>query len=88
MNIYSVYDKATKTYGTPWFQPTDQAALRGFTNEVNRPAESNVIYTNPEDFVLYKLGKFSPELGVLDVNENPELMAKAIALVKTDTKER
>lgn len=63
MNLYTVYDKASKIYGNPWPAHNDVTATRQFKQEVNRQAETNPIYTNPSDFALFQIGEYDNESG-------------------------
>lgn len=82
VRIYTIYDKASKQYQNPWFQPSDVAAVRAFGNEVNRPDPANLAYQNPEDFSLHFIGVYDTETGTL-IREEPMLLAQAVKLVKT-----
>lgn len=53
-----IYDLKAETYFTPYFQTTINHAERSFRDEVNRPAEDNILYKHPEDFELHFLGFF------------------------------
>ncbi|QGH73234.1 MAG: DNA binding protein [Microviridae sp. ctKAt32] len=63
-NIFSVYDSKALCYGVPFFMATVGAAVRAFqdvANDVN-----SVINRHPMDFVLYKIGEFDDEKGIVE----------------------
>lgn len=64
--IVAVFDSAMNAYARPVFVPAVGAALRGFSDEVNRVAQAgqaNDLNSHPEDFSLYNLGQFDEETG-------------------------
>lgn len=65
INLYSVYDKVSGQYNTPFGAPNDTHAVRSFRMEVNRPNEQNVVYHNAKDFKLVKVGTFDHETGTV-----------------------
>lgn len=62
-SVCAVFDSAIQAYGQPFFVPARGAALRSFTDEVNRSAQDNQLFLHPEDFVLYELATFDDEKG-------------------------
>ncbi|AXH76519.1 MAG: nonstructural protein [Microviridae sp.] len=76
--IVSVFDTAVQAHGRPLFVPTKGAAMRSFTDEVNRQAEDNPMWAHPEDYELYLLGWFDDSSGIVGGNlHGPELVARA-----------
>lgn len=67
--VCAVYDHAVQTFGQPFFVAATGAALRSFTDEVNRAAGDNPLHVHPEDFDLWELGSFDDELGSFDPSE-------------------
>lgn len=66
--VVSVADKAAQTFGQPFFVPSAGAAIRSFSDEINRvPGEGqqNPLYSHPADYVLYQLGTFDESSGLL-----------------------
>lgn len=63
MFLYSVYDKVAKTYSTPFGFVNDGMAKRDFGLAVKNP--NNPIHATPHDYVLYCLGEFDQEEGVI-----------------------
>lgn len=62
--VVSVFDSAVQTYGQPIVMPAVGAALRSFTDEVNRPGDQNPLHNHPEDFELRLLAMFDDETGI------------------------
>lgn len=61
--VLSVRDRATDVFSQPFFAASVGAAVRGFSDEVNRAADNNQLYKHPEDFDLYLLGEFDDATG-------------------------
>lgn len=61
--IVAVYDSQAKAFNRPYFVQATGIAIRGFIDEVNRPAQDNILYQHPEDFTLNELGKWDEETG-------------------------
>ncbi len=64
MGIFSVYDGAAEQYMEPWFARNDATARRSFGVAVNE--ESHNFQKFPDDFVLFRLGTFNGDTGVID----------------------
>lgn len=54
----AVRDRAANVFGTPYFTLQIGAAVRGFSQEINRAAADNMLYSHPEDFDLYVIGEY------------------------------
>lgn len=68
MNVYSIYDRKALSYGMPFFQATDGAAARSLSdlaNDVN-----TMIGRHPTDFVLFNIGTYDDQLGLM-IPETP-----------------
>jgi len=61
LTIVAVKDRAVDAYNRPFYVPTTGAAIRSFTDEVNR-AESEMA-AHPEDYDLYEMGTFCDQTG-------------------------
>lgn len=68
--VCAVFDSAVQAFGQPFFVPALGAAVRSFTDEVNRRVPDNALAAHPEDYVLHALGTFEDESGVFDVSED------------------
>lgn len=81
-NAYSIYDTKALVYYTPWFQPTDGAAVRILTDLVNDTGTN--IGKHPADYVLYKIGTYDDSKGAM-VPASPLIhVMDAVALVKLE----
>lgn len=60
----AVKDSAVQAFNRPFFTPTIPAAVRSFTDEVNRVADDNAMYKHPDDFELWVVAAFDDETGV------------------------
>lgn len=56
LEVYSLYDNATKTYGQPFFQVTRNQALRTFRQWAQDPL--GTVKASPSDYTLLKIGEF------------------------------
>lgn len=56
--IVCVRDRAADVFGVPQFVVALGAAIRGFSDEVNRDAADNAFNRHPEDFDLFELGEY------------------------------
>lgn len=63
--VCAVKDLAAGLYGRPIFVARAGAAVRSFTDEVNRSAPDNTMSAHPSDFELYQIGTFDDERGIL-----------------------
>lgn len=65
VNLYSIFDSKLATYGKPWYELTDAAAIRAFADAVADSSNPNNQYNkHPEDFSLYVLGSFDDQTAV------------------------
>ena len=58
LKIFAVRDRATDQYGTPMFLISEGQAICSFSDEVNRAAADNMLYSHPDDYDLFELGEF------------------------------
>ncbi|WNK13343.1 MAG: nonstructural protein [Microvirus sp.] len=63
--MFSLYDRKALVYGNPFVSPSNAAALRTFSFEVNRVADGNMLNSHPADFELFLLGQFDDVSGQL-----------------------
>lgn len=82
MTIVTVLDKALGAYSRPMCVPSVGIAVRSFTDEVNRQDSNNEMYKHPEDFVLYGIGEFDEETGVINAYQAPVKLESAEYLAK------
>lgn len=62
LGVYAMRDVKTG-FLTPSFDSNDQTAIRNFAHAVCQP--SSVLAFQPKDFVLYKLGDYDTDSGLL-----------------------
>lgn len=63
LGIFCVYDSKGLRYGSPMFVPSKGEAIRGFSDVANDG--KSVISNHPSDFVLYLVGEFDDQTGVV-----------------------
>lgn len=81
MIILSVRDNLANRYGKPFFIANEAEGMRLFKMTVNDP-KNDLIYNNPEDFELWKLGYFDERSG--KITFDPEKLADGKAVKKED----
>jgi len=67
VTMYSIYDRAAKTYTSPWPQINDEVATRTF--EAHVADRHGNMYIKPQDFTLVAIGTFDDEVGVIEREE-------------------
>lgn len=60
LNLYSVRDLATNIFNQPWCDLNDEAALRGFSYQINN---NDLMGFKPSDFQLFQVGEFDSDKG-------------------------
>jgi hypothetical protein len=86
-SIVTVYDRVAEVYGTPYYAVSKGSAMRGFSDEVNRPDSNNSLYAHPDDFELMYLGQFDDQLGDFELQSKPSILIKGSEVsVKTEQK--
>ena len=73
MVLVSVFDHAVAEYAPCMCVNSEAAAVRIFTNEVNRYDPNNLLSTNRKDFTLYVVGEFDLSSGCV-VNRDPRVL--------------
>lgn len=61
-NIYAVYDRINKTFGTIIVNDQDGTMVREF-EDATKSEKSGLMYQHPEDFELWGLGEINMENG-------------------------
>jgi len=86
MNVYAMYDHAIQAFGIPLFYQTDKAAIRAFTDEINRDSATNLLYLHPEDYELFAIGTFDDNTAKFDQGQPlAKLIAHGKAVSKSQT---
>lgn len=75
----AIRDSAIDAFGTPIFVVATGAAVRSFSDEINR--EGSVFGAHPADYELYLLGRFNDGSGLLSGGP-PTLLVRGQDLVK------
>jgi len=75
--VVSVFDVALESYARPFFVPTVGAAVRSFTDEVNRVSPDNPLNVHPDDFALFLLATFDDERGAFVMLDQPKKLIGA-----------
>lgn len=76
LRIVAVKDLAADAFNRPFFVPKTAMAVRSFTDEVNRRADGNALYDHPEDYILYDLGGFDEDTGMVEANDVPIMLVR------------
>lgn len=80
--IFSIHDQATKTFMPGDYVKSAEEAIRKFKHNVNNE-KMGFLYSNPEHFTLYRLGKYDDESGRYDSIE-PQVVIKAVQVKATE----
>jgi hypothetical protein len=64
INLYSIYDVKAQIYNNIWTANNDNVAIRNFTDLIDDP--NSIIHKHHEDFILYCLGIFDDQTGLID----------------------
>lgn len=78
LTVAAVYDLKSESYLQPIFVPNKATAERAFSNSVN--GRESDISQNPEDFIMYHIGEYDDESGLLTPLQPPAHIADAIKL--------
>lgn len=62
--ILAVRDRAADAFANPFYAPTIGAAVRGFSDEMNK--SDSRLRLHPEDYDLFELGTFDDNSGVFN----------------------
>lgn len=81
MKLYTVYDKKSEIYWTPFCEKGDIFAQRNLSITVNSP-ESNILASFPSDFALYCLGEYVEKLGKVKNHKQPVFVCEVSSLVR------
>lgn len=73
--VCAIRDRAVDVFGQPIFFAHIGAAVRSFSDEVNRKVDGNQLAAHPEDFDLYELGSFDDSTGVFSQDVSPRQVA-------------
>lgn len=79
--VVAVRDSAMQAFANPFFVPATAAAVRSFSDEVNRAAPDNPLYAHPEDFELHCLATFEEDDGSFIMGSHLLVRAKDVKSV-------
>lgn len=77
LHMLAVRDRVADVFQNPFFTPNIPAALRGFTDEVNRPDAQNMLYRHADDYELYCIGEFDDQTAKVVMLDRPRQIALA-----------
>lgn len=80
LKMFSIRDRKSDVFNTPFFQPTHGAAERAFKTLVRD--EKSTVSQYPEDFDLYYLGDYDDNQGRCESIEVPQLVMSATAALE------
>lgn len=84
MQAFSIYDKKTQEYMTPFFAPNVVTALRSLQSTLKQGGTT--LNNHPHDFALFKIGEFDGERGWLISSGTLELVEEIANLVPNTQK--
>jgi hypothetical protein len=73
--VYSVYDEKVKTFGNPFYKPTNPAAIRDFADLAKD--QNTTVGRHPEDYTLYQIGEYDDQTGLMTPYEKLNNLGKA-----------
>lgn len=80
-SVYSIFDLKTVTYSPPFYAVTNGSAVRMVQDVV---ADLNTaLGRHPKDYVLYRLGEWDDQTGIVSMLDIREHVVDLISLVKT-----
>lgn len=83
--MFTVFDMVAEQWLEPFYQPTSDAAIRGFKEACN--LDSHQFAKFPEDYILYKIGEFNGATGIISAHD-PVKIAMATSFAPKSTNVR
>lgn len=77
--MYSVYDKKTGVYMSPFFANHDAQAVRMFTSACK--SQDSLLAEYPEDFELYCLAEFDPDSGEIRALDGKKFLVAGSSVI-------
>lgn len=77
--VFTVYDSAARRYLQPFFAETVETAIRAMRELVNR--QGHQFNKFPEDYVLFHLGQFDGETGMMQPLAAPHAIGVAVTFL-------
>lgn len=75
MEMYSIYDRKLREYGSIVLAANDAAVVRMVKMGI-RPGEDTVMSKFPEDFEVHRVGSFDPSTGEIVADGRPVVTAQ------------
>lgn len=79
-DYYAIRDNLANSFLTPVLFDNENVAIRWFTDVVNSKEQNEVIYNNPGDFELWKLGVYDNISG--NIASNLDKLATGLSVKK------
>lgn len=70
LQVFSIRDRASDSYGAPFYMASPGAAMRAFSDLINSDSK-DLASKHPDDFDLYALGSFDDTTAVFSLLEHP-----------------
>lgn len=71
LQVFTVRDSKSNTFGSPMFLQTVGTCIRSLADEVNKNQES-MVYQHPEDFELFHLGQWDTDTARFELFPDPK----------------
>jgi hypothetical protein len=82
LNIYTIFDIKAKLYNKPFYMLNDQVAERTARDLLND--EKSDINKHPEDFVLYKIGEYDDNTGIITTLQLPDMLFRFVDMPREE----
>lgn len=80
VSVYAIIDVKSSRFMAPVTQANDAVAVRSFKARCEQ--KDSIFYTNPEDFILYRIGEFNDESALIEATVPPVHICKALDFVE------
>jgi len=84
MQVFAVFDHKINKYLTPFFQPSNGAAIRLFADECGKG--DTLLSNHPGDFSLHNLGEYNDDTGAIVSAVPPTLLGYGSEYAKAEVK--
>lgn len=82
--LFAIFDVKMKMFMSPFCGRNVDSALRQFSDMCNQP--NGHLIRHPEDYVLYEIGEFDVEHGLVSPLNPVHVVGKALDFIKRDEK--
>lgn len=80
--VFVVKDAKVEAYGTPFVAQATGAAIRSFSDEVNRTDGESQVAKHPEDFTLFEIGEYDDQTGTMRLYEAKKALGCGIDFLR------